>query len=162
MSRLDSVIRRFEAQRACLEHVVAMIGGLPGPVLEIGLGHGRTYDHLRKICPEREIFVFERQVSPGAEVMPAPDHLILGDVRETLSAFAAQHPRAAALLHSDIGTGDARRNAVMAEALAARLPALMRPGSVVLSDQELACDGAERLPPPAGVAPDRYYLYRAR
>jgi hypothetical protein len=162
MSRLDSVIRRFEAQRACLDHAVAMIGGLPGPVLEIGLGHGRTFDHLHALCPGREIFVFERQVSPKAEAKPAADHLILGDMRETLSAFAARHPRAAALLHSDIGTGDARRNAVMAEALAARLPALMRPGGIVLSDQELAYDGAERLPPPAGVAADRYFLYRAR
>ena len=162
MSRLDSVIRRLLAQRACLDHAVAMIGGRPGPLLEVGLGHGRTYDYLRTVCPGRDIYVFERRVAPGAEAVPPPDRLILGDIRETLPAFGTRRPRAAALLHSDIGNGDARRNARLADLLAARLPALMRPGGIVLSDQELACDGVERLAPPTGVSADRYFLYRAR
>ena len=58
MSRLDSFIRRLEAQRACLEYAAGQIRDLPGPVLELGLGNGRTYDHLRELLPEREIFVF--------------------------------------------------------------------------------------------------------
>ena len=59
MSRLDSMIRRLMAQRACLDAVTEMIRTLPGPILEIGLGNGRTYDHLRKRLPERSIFVFD-------------------------------------------------------------------------------------------------------
>lgn len=161
MSRLDSVIRRLEAQRACLEHAIALIDGLPGPILEVGLGHGRTYDHLRLACPGRDIYVFERRAAPGAEATPPAEHLIVGDIRETLPAFSARHPRTAALLHSDIGTGDARRNARIAAALDGVLAALMRPGGIVLSDQELAYRGAEPLAPPRGVRAGRYFMYRA-
>ena len=60
MSRLDSFIRRLEAQRACLGFVAGQIRDVAGPVLEFGLGNGRTYDHLRELLPERDIFVFER------------------------------------------------------------------------------------------------------
>ena len=162
MSRLDSVIRRLTAQRACLDQAVAMIDGLPGPLMEVGLGQGRTYDHLRTACPGRDIYVFERRVAPGAEAVPAAERLILGDIRETLPVFAARFSRTVALLHSDIGTGDARRNAQLADALAIRLPTLMRPGGIVLSDQDLAYDGAERLPPPNGVSAGRYFMYRTR
>ncbi len=69
MSRLDSFIRRLEAQRRCLEMGARHIAALPGPVLELGLGHGRTYDHLRQILPAREIYVFERAL---AAAPPAP------------------------------------------------------------------------------------------
>ena len=55
MSRLDSFIRRLEAQRACLGEAVRLAKGIDGFVLELGLGNGRAYDHLREICPEREI-----------------------------------------------------------------------------------------------------------
>ena len=44
MSRLDSFIRRLEAQRSCLETAVALVADLPGPILELGLGNGRTFD----------------------------------------------------------------------------------------------------------------------
>ena len=84
MSRLDSFIRRLEAQRACLEYAAGQIRDLPGPVLELGLGNGRTYDHLRELLPEREIFVFERAVNAHPDCIPDPAHLILGDVRATL------------------------------------------------------------------------------
>ena len=40
MSRLDSVIRRLQAQRACLDRAVDLVRDLPGPVLELGLGNG--------------------------------------------------------------------------------------------------------------------------
>ena len=49
MSRLDSFIRRLEAQRACLNRAAELIGDLEGVVLELGLGNGRTYDHLREL-----------------------------------------------------------------------------------------------------------------
>ncbi len=60
MSRLDSFIRRMLAQRACLNWAAEAVAGIAGPVLELGLGNGRTYDHLRELLPEREIYVFER------------------------------------------------------------------------------------------------------
>ncbi len=84
MSRLDSFIRRLEAQRACLEYAVGLVRELPGPVLELGLGNGRTYDHLRQLCPEREIHVFERKVAAHPDCIPEPSRLWLGAIGETL------------------------------------------------------------------------------
>ena len=60
MSRLDSFIRRITAQRNVLNAVAAEIAGLEGPVLELGLGNGRTFDHLREKLPGRRIIAFDR------------------------------------------------------------------------------------------------------
>ncbi len=160
MSRLDSFIRRLEAQRACLNHAARAIAGLPGPVLELGLGNGRTYDHLRELLPARAIFVFERQLAAHPASMPDPAHLIQGDIRETLPAARRLLPAPAALVHSDIGTGDALRNAELAAWLAQALPALLAQGALVVSDQPMRTPALAPLPPPEGVARERYFLYR--
>ncbi len=162
MSRLDSVIRRLQAQRACLNRVAEMIRDLPGPVLELGLGNGRTYDHLREILPDREIFVFEREVAAHPDCVPPADHLLLGDIHETLPGAAARFGSSVALLHSDLGTGDAVQNGRIAAFMANHLPGLLRPGGVVISDQDMAYEDAEVLPLPDGVKPGRYFMYRAR
>lgn len=161
MSRLDSVIRRLQAQRACLEWAAELIAPLPGVILEIGLGKGRTFDHLRQILPGREIFVFERKVASGAEATPDNGHLVLGELCDTLPAMASRFANAAALIHSDIGSGDARITEELAGFLAKHLPRLIGRGGVLVSDQELSPHGLTRLPPPEGVASARYYMYRA-
>ncbi|MFQ6018019.1 MAG: class I SAM-dependent methyltransferase [Kiloniellaceae bacterium] len=161
MSRLDSVIRRLEAQRACLEQAVELVRDLPGPVFELGFGQGRTYDHLREICPGREIFVFDRQVAADADYGPDADHLFLGDIRDTLPAAAARFGRSVPLVHSDIGTGDAARNARVAAFLATQLPGLLRPGGLVVADQDMAFPRAVAVALPEGVGPGRYFMYRA-
>jgi hypothetical protein len=162
MSRLDSVIRRLEAQRACLNLAAGEIRDLPGPVLELGLGNGRTYDHLREILPDREIFVFERAVAADPDCVPDADHLLLGDIHQTLPAAVTRFGPSVALVHSDMGTGDAELNRRLAGFLAARLPDLLRPGGVVISDQDMSLAGAEALPLPEGVRPGRYFICRAR
>lgn len=162
MSRLDSFIRRLEAQRACLNQAALAIAELPGPVLELGLGNGRTYDHLRELLPAREIFVFERQLAAHAASMPDGAHLILGDIRATLPAAGARLGAPAALAHSDIGTGDAAQNAELAAWLAETLPALLAPGAWVISDQPMRAVALAPLPPPEGIAGERYFLYRHR
>ena len=58
MSRLDSFIRRMTAQRDILNHICDTVKELEGPVLELGLGNGRTYDHLRERFPEQVIPVY--------------------------------------------------------------------------------------------------------
>ncbi len=162
MSRLDSMIRRLEAQRACIDWAAAEIAGLSGPVLELGLGNGRTYDHLRERLPDREIFVFERQVNAHADCIPDADHLILGDIKATLPQAAERFGRTVALVHDDIGTGDARRNARLAAEIAPLLAALVRPAGLILSDQRLPRpDNWREVDTPDGVAAGRYYLYRA-
>ena len=162
MSRLDSFIRRLEAQRACLGHAAAQIRELPGPVLELGLGNGRTYDHLRELLPEREIFVFEREVNAHPDCVPDAAHLILGDVRTTVPQVRGRLPGPAALAHSDVGTGDAARNAELADWLAKALPPLLAPGAWVVSDQALWTPALVAQPPPAGIDPKRYFLYNHR
>ena len=74
MSRLDSAIRRLQAQRACLDLAIERISELDGPILELGLGNGRTFDHLREHTAGRQIYVFDRRIA-------AHPHLVqhLGD-----------------------------------------------------------------------------------
>ena len=160
VSRLDSFIRRLEAQRACLERAVALVDDLAGPVLELGLGNGRTYDHLRQLCPTREIFVFDRQVAAHPDCIPDPAHLLLGDIRETLPQAVARFGRSIAMVHSDMGTGDAVTNARIASFVSGLLPGLILPGGVVISDQPLPLEGAEPLELPEGVRPGRYFICR--
>jgi S-adenosyl-L-methionine methyltransferase len=162
LSRLDSFIRRLEAQRACLNLAARAIRGLPGPVLELGLGNGRTYDHLRELLPAREIFVFERAVNAHPECIPDPEHLILGDVRATLPQARERLPGPAALAHVDVGTGNAAQNAALAAWLGGALPPLLAEGAWVVSDQALRAPTLIAQPPPAGIAPERYFLYYYR
>jgi hypothetical protein len=162
MSRLDSAIRRLQAQRACLDHAIGLIDGLPGSILELGLGNGRTYDHLRAKAGDREIFVFDRQVAAHPDCVPDDSHLFLGDFRETLAAAAARLGSAAILAHCDIGSGDKRQTAALAAAIGPALVALLAPNAVILSDQALSIQGSEHLPLPDGVTADRYYIYRRR
>ncbi|MCC7049622.1 MAG: hypothetical protein IT562_23130 [Alphaproteobacteria bacterium] len=162
MSRLDSAIRRLQAQRACLDRAAALIADLPGPVVELGLGNGRTFDHLRQLLPGREIFAFDRQLAAHPDCVPDPEHLVLGDFADTLPTARRRIGGPAALIHADTGTGEAARNARLARWLAPHLAALAAPGGLILSDQDLAGLAAEALPLPDGVAAGRYFLYRRR
>ncbi len=160
MSRLDVNIRRLEAQRACLNLVAAEIRDLAGPVLELGLGNGRTYDHLRELLPEREIFVFEREVAAHPDCIPDQCHLHRGDFHDTLPAAAAQFAGQVALIHADIGSANLARDATLAAFVAGHLPALLRPGGIVASDRHVGFEGARPLALPEGLAPGVYHLYR--
>ncbi|WP_193366819.1 class I SAM-dependent methyltransferase [Pelagibius marinus] len=159
MSRLDSFLRRLQAQRDCLNVAVAMIAKVPGPIFELGLGNGRTYDHLREACPRREIFVFERQVSAHPDCIPDAAHLLKGDVGKSLAAAQQRFAGTVALAHADLGSGNPPRDAETAAMISARLPAVMAPGGVIISDQELTLPQAEILPLPPGVQAGRYFMY---
>jgi hypothetical protein len=160
MSRLDTNIARLVAQRACLDAVADALATVAGPVVELGLGNGRTFDHLRERLPAREIFVFERQPAAHPDCWPDPEHLIEGDFYDTLPDALDRLPAPAALLHADIGTGDPARNARLAGWLAGVIPPLVAPGGYVACDQPLADDRLVPLAPPAEVAAGRYHLYR--
>ena len=160
MSRLDSFIRRLEAQRACLEQAVALVRDLSGPICELGLGNGRTYDHMRQLCPDRQIFVFDRQVAAHPDCVPDPAHLLLGDIHETLPRAVARFGRSVPMVHSDMGTGDAASNAGLAAFISEQLSRLLIGGGVVISDQPLPLAGATAFDLPEGVRPGRYFLCR--
>jgi hypothetical protein len=161
MSRLDSFIRRLEAQRACLDRAAELIADLPGPVLELGLGNGRTYDHLRERLSGRAIFVFDRRIAAHPDCIPPADRLILGDLRETLPAARARFPGTAALAHLDVATGDVAASLALAAELAKLLLPLLRQGAIVVSEPPLALPGLVADPGPREVAPGRYHLYRS-
>jgi hypothetical protein len=160
LSRLDSFIRRVSAQRDCLNMAASMIADVPGPVLELGLGNGRTFDHLRDLFPDREIFVFDRRVAAHPDCIPDDDHMIVGDITETLSGALARLGAPAALAHCDIGTGEKDSNARLIATIAPMVSALMAAGGIVCSDQEYSVEGWAAQPLPDGVNPGRYFINR--
>ncbi len=136
------------------------IAGIPGPILELGLGNGRTFDHLRSLFPDREIFVYDRQVAAHPDCIPDDQHMILGDIRETLPLALSRMGAPAALAHADIGTGDQAINAEIAAFLSLTLPGLMVPDALILADRPLAMEGWREQQLPSGVRRGRYFVYR--
>jgi hypothetical protein len=160
VSRLDSFIRRLEAQRDCLKLATELIADIPGPVLELGLGNGRTYDHLRGLLPGREIYVFDRRMAAHAGCVPDERHLFLGELATTLPEALARIGGRAALAHCDLGSGDAARDRALALTIAPLLAPLMTRGGIVVGDQDYGLPGWQSLTLPPAVAPGRYFLYR--
>jgi hypothetical protein len=160
VSRLDSFIRRLEAQRVCLDLAARLIRDLEGDVLELGLGNGRTYDHLRQLLPDRRIFVCEQQVSPHPDCMPPADLLLLGDMRDTLLYARELLADQVALAHLDPGTGDLAASQALAMELVPLIVPLLRPEGMLVSEPAIAWNGLSAMALPAGVLPGRYHLYR--
>ena len=160
MSRLESAIRRLEAQRDCINWAAGRITGKPGHILELGLGNGRTLDHLRETFPEREIFVFDRQIAAHPDSAPAADHMFLGEIPDALPRALARLGRNAILAHCDIGTGDSGRSRKLAAMIAPLLAPLMLPGGIVLGDQPMGQAEWTELPLPPTVSPERYHIYQ--
>ena len=160
MSRLDSFIRRLEAQRACLNRAAELIAGIEGAVLELGLGNGRTYDHLRELFPGRAIYVCERRVAAHPDCIPPDERLLLGDMFETLPAARTRLGGRIALAHFDAGTGVAAANLDLAAGLRPLILPLLRIGAVLATQQPMDGPELEALPLPDGVTSGRYHLYR--
>lgn len=145
---LDRMLARLTTQRACLDSAAAQLAGLSGPVLELGLGKGRTYDRIRRIMPDRDIFVFDLDVHCPPALRPPPDRLFLGDFRETLRAASGQLGDAAAMVHADIGSEDRARDANLARDIGPLIESLVRQGGLVLSDRPLPLSGGSWKPLP--------------
>jgi len=153
------MIRRLEAQRTCLASAVEQVDALPGPYLELGLGNGRTYDHLREVAPNRDIFVFERKPAAHPDCTPAERFLIEGDFTQTLNRAALQIKVKAVLAHCDIGSGLEAADEKLARAISPDLDALLALGAVILSDQPFNRPNWAPLALPTGVDPGRYFMY---
>ena len=162
MSRLESFLRRITAQRDCLDAAVELIRNVPGTVLELGLGNGRTFDHLRQRLPGREIFVFDRRVAAHFDCIPDDDHMILGDFHDTLGTALERLGQPAALAHCDMGSGDGQVDSRLAGTVGPLLAPIMAAGGIVVSDQEMTVEAWETRPLPLSVAPGRYYMWRVR
>jgi trans-aconitate methyltransferase len=159
MSRLDSFIRRLTAQRDILNHLAEDVAQLDGPIMELGLGNGRTFDHLRERFPGRRILAFDRAANASAHSMPPAGDLILGEIEETAQAFLGID---AALAHADIGTGYPDKDAITLRWLPQLMAGVVVSGGVAVSGLPLDHPDLVPLPLPAGVQEDRYFLYRRR
>ncbi|HYB56498.1 MAG TPA: class I SAM-dependent methyltransferase [Alphaproteobacteria bacterium] len=160
MSRLDSFIRRLLAQRATIDHAAKLVAALPGPVLELGLGNGRTYDHLRERLGAREIFVFDRELAAHPSSRPDAGHFIEGDFRDTLPRALKRLGAKAVLAHCDIGSHSPEASRALAAEIAPLLAPLMASGAVVLGDQPMPHPAWRALELPGELEPGRYFMYR--
>jgi hypothetical protein len=160
MSRLDGFISRMHSQRAVLNHIKETSMVAPdGVILEIGLGNGRTYDHIRELFPNNRIIAFDRAVGSHPDSTPPEDDLILGDIKETIAQFSG---RGIAFAHADIGTAYPEKDAKTLTWLPQSVAAALAIGGVAASGLPLDHPDLEPLPLPAGADPGRTYFYRKR
>ena len=158
MSRLDSMLRRLTAQRDGLNWAAARIADLPGDVLDMGLGNGRTYDHLRELLPRRRIWVVDRVLQCHPSCIPPAEDFLQGEARPMLARLAALGARIA-LAHYDLGSGIKEDDVAEAARLSPDLAAVMAPGGLIVSGQPLI--GFTQVSGPQTIAPERYLFYRA-
>ena len=161
MSRLDFMIARLTAQRALLAEAARQIAGRPGCIFELGLGSGRTYDHLRELFPNREIFAFDRAISAHPKSIPDGDYLILGEIRETLAFCGPRIPEKPVLIHVDLGSGDPTQDLITRSWLSPLVGKWAEPGTIVLADRPLDGDFDE-VPRPPECPQSGHRLLRAR
>jgi hypothetical protein len=165
MSRLDHMLRRLTAQRACLNRAAGLVDGIDGVVLELGLGNGRSYDHLRELFPTRDIYVCEREVAAHPDCIPPSDRLLLGDLRDTLPQARSWLAGKVALANIDIGTGYISEHKSIAATVLPLVMPLLKPTSIIASDLVLESADLESLPLPEAIPMGpvgRYQLYRVR
>lgn len=158
-STLDRMIDRLTAQRVALGWAAGCIAGTPGMVMEVGLGKGRTYDHLRWLFPPRDILVFDRWLRVPEELTPDADRLFLGDFRETLPSAAALFPACVRLAHADVGSARTEEEDGIGTWVGALLEPFLIPGALVLSDRPIGRPGWQPVPVP-GTGAWPYHAWR--
>ncbi|MEX0368723.1 MAG: class I SAM-dependent methyltransferase [Ruegeria sp.] len=157
MSRLESMRRRLSAQIDGINWAAGQIAGMQGDVLEMGLGNGRTYDHLRQELPDRRIWVIDRILKCHPSCVP-PDQDFLEGEAEPMLAHLAAGGHVMALAHYDFGYGIKEKDVAEGARLSPFIAAVMAPGGLILSQQPLI--GFEQIRGPDTIAPDRYLFYR--
>jgi hypothetical protein len=159
-TRLDDFISRISAQRDILNSIAERRPELPnGPILEIGLGNGRTYSHLRARFPDLRIIAFDHENGAHGSCRPDDADVVLGDIKETCMSYTGT---AAAVAHADIGTGYPEKDAIIRQWLPSRIVAVLARGGFAVSGLELKHPELEEIPPPPSVEKGRYFLYRRR
>jgi hypothetical protein len=159
-TRLEKTLYRLQAQHACFAWAFEQIAGRPGIVFELGLGLGRTYNHMHHHIPDRRIVAFDRKVGSYPDCTPDEKDIVLGELADTLPRAAEQYLGQVILAHTDIGSFDRQQNRLLSELMSANLSPALAPGALVMSDLPLALPESEQLPLPEGARADCYYLYR--
>ena len=167
MSRLDSHIRQKIAQRDSINLASRLLAGKEGMIVEFGLSTGRSYSHLRERFPTHEIFCFDRVDITHPRSRPAADHLFLGEIPDVLEdpAIHAHFADKVILANIGIGRGDLE-NSRLPELITDKIRHWLKPGALVLSDQDLKLDPAWQLDPVDITKEvqhsDRFFVYRRR
>ncbi|MBE1295780.1 class I SAM-dependent methyltransferase [Phycobacter azelaicus] len=158
MSRLDSMLRRLTAQRDGLNWAAEQIADVPGDALDMGLGNGRTYDHLREILPQRRIWVIDRVLQCHPSCVPPEKDFLQGEAEPMLQRLATEGHKIV-LAHYDFGFGVKEKDVAEAAAMSPVIASVMAPGGIIVSGQPLV--GFEELDGPQGIPEGRYMFYRA-
>ncbi len=161
-SLLERMIERLVTQRACLDQAADLVARLTGPVVELGLGKGRTYDHLRRLLPHREILVFDRQIHAPKAYLPDRADLYLGDFRDTVRAAIERLRGKVVLLHADIGSTDRERDRELVDEIAPLIDELMCDHGIVVTDRDMRRTHWESLPLPSAAGNWTYFMYRVK
>ena len=158
MSRLESMRRRLEAQIDGLNWAAETIRDVAGDVLEMGLGNGRTYDHLRQELPDRRIWVIDRVLQPHPSCVPPQENFLQGEADAMLAELAERGTRMA-LAHYDFGFGVKEKDVEEGARLSPLIAPLMVPGGLIVSQQPLT--GFTQVSGPDTIDPERYLFYRS-
>ncbi len=158
MSRLDSMLRRLTAQRDGLNWAASRIADKDGDVLDMGLGNGRTYDHLREILPNRRIWVMDRVLQCHPDSTPPEQDFLQGEAEPMLERLAREGHKMA-MAHYDFGRGIKEEDVAEAARLSPLIAQVMQPGGLLISGQPLV--GFDQIKGPETIAPDRYLFYLA-
>ncbi|MGV6804714.1 MAG: class I SAM-dependent methyltransferase [Ruegeria sp.] len=159
-SRLDLFIDRMVSQRACLDYAIADTAKQTGPVFELGLGNGRTYHHMMHRIRNRPVYVFERAVASHPDSTPPDDHLIMGDVRETLPASLDHFGATASLIHADLGGHNRKKNDAFARFVSPLIEPLLAIGGLMVSSDRMYFENLSEVPLPDGAVEGRCFIYR--
>ncbi len=149
-------MRRLSAQRDGLEWAAEQTRDMNGDALDMGLGNGRTYDHLREIL-DRRIWVIDRVLQCHPSCVPPSQDFLEGEAEEMLQKLAAMGAKIV-LAHYDFGFGVKEKDVEEAARLSPVIARVMVPGGVIVSGQPLV--GFQAVDGPAGIAKDRYYFNR--
>lgn len=158
MSRLESMRRRLSAQIDGINWAADVIKDTPGDVLEMGLGNGRSYDHLRQEITGRRIWVIDRILKCHPSCVPPAEDFLEGEAEDMLQRLA-DNSHKMALAHYDFGYGIKEKDVAEGAALSPFIAAVMQPGGLVLSQQPLV--GFTQITGPDTIDPERYLFYRA-
>ena len=160
MSRLDVFINRMVSQRACIDFAVQNTAGMTGPVFELGLGNGRTYDHMREVVSGRDIYVFEREVASNPASTPPEDRTILGDVFETLPQALERFGPTASFIHADLGGHNLKKNDEFARNISPYVEPLLAKGGLMVSSDRMYFDALQEIDLPPDAVPGRCFIYQ--
>ncbi|MEO9518478.1 MAG: class I SAM-dependent methyltransferase [Paracoccaceae bacterium] len=157
MSRLESMRRRLTAQIDGLNWAIEQVSDIQGDILDLGLGNGRTYDHLREYGGGRRIWVIDRILKCHPSCVPPEEDFLEGEAEPMLDRLAKNGP-CVALAHYDFGRGIKEEDVAEGATLSPFIANVMVPGGLIVSQQPLT--GFIQITGPITIDPERYLFYK--